>query len=463
MRLSERVEELRGTRTIVRLLRLPARLEIEKCYDRISNRSHETRAISKLDHDALLVKLRAAGTARGMMGLTVRDMRLAASCLFEGEKPLAENWNFLDQYLDALRSIRSRGATKRLIHAYCIHFDPRHDGIQKIGSYLREAIVSLAGRWEWPERQRRFKLFDPTQAPRLLAALTLDSKTPRAELKKVGLSGQLLSGGLSAHIFLSALKNIQERLAANARLEEVDRAIAWVRGDEEGEYFTAYRGALVNALLLPWCEREPVETVRAKIQSYLLENFDDPRVDGGSWLGTDDAARDVMVRWLAQATLEQFLRVVDRVAAKHQWEYRRAFWSAYIEKKVVGNAWVAFGSSGARVATKISNDTGDKLMRRFATLGGAGADQAVLLLSIGDLIVADWSHNGRLRIWRRGSGKPPQFHLKSYSASELRSDSDFDAVHLPPDGWQGRTEAYIRRHTGIRLTEAEYMPRRRPR
>jgi hypothetical protein len=151
------------------------------------------------------------------------------------------------------------------------------------------------------------------------------------------------------------------------------------------------------------------------------------------------------------------------VAARHQWDYRRAFWSAYIEKKVVSNAWVAFGTSGAQVATRISDDTGDKLMRRFATLGGAGADQAVLLLKIGDLVVADWSHNGRLRIWRRGGNKSPEFNLKSYLASELRSDSDFDTVHLPPDGWQARTEAYIRRHTGIPVTEVEYMPRRRPR
>jgi hypothetical protein len=169
-----------------------------------------------------------------------------------------------------------------------------------------------------------------------------------------------------------------------------------------------------------------------------------------------------MIRWLAHATLEQFLKVVDRVAAKHQWDYRRAFWGAYIEKKFVANAWVAFGSSGAHEATKISNQTGDQLMRRFATLGGAAADQAVLLLRIGDLTIADWSHNGKLRIWRRGAGAP-ELNLKSYLAPDLRLDSDFELVHLPPDGWQQRTEAYIRRHTGIQISEREYMPRRRVR
>jgi hypothetical protein len=438
-------------------------LLIEHCYDRISERSQAIRPINKIEHDALLTKLYSVRSAREIMNLTVRDMKLASSCLFEGEKPLADNRNFLELYLGALRSIKSRAAIKRLIHSYCVHFDPNHMGIQSIGSFLRGSISGLPGRWDWPERHGRFKLFDPAQAPRLLAELTIDSGDPRAELEKVGLTGQLLSSGLSAHIFLAALKVIQQRLEAGAGVQEVHRAIAWV-GTEGGlGHFWAYRSALANVLLLPWSKRDPDQEIRRRIQSYLFDTLGDPRVDGGMWTGTDDDARAVMIRWLAQATLEQFLRVVDRVAAKQQWDYRRAFWNAYIEKRVVGNAWVAFGTTGTQVATKIANDTGDKLMRRFATLGGGSADQAVLLLSIGDLIIADWSHNGRLRIWRRGNARTPEFNLASYLATDLRADSDFDTVHLPPDGWQSKAEAYIRRHTGIRLSEADYMPHRRPR
>jgi hypothetical protein len=201
--------------------------------------------------------------------------------------------------------------------------------------------------------------------------------------------------------------------------------------------------------------------VRTKIQTFLLDALSDPRIDGGAWLGTDEAARDVMVRWLAEATLEQFLKVVDRVAPKNQWEFRRAFWNGYITKGFVANAWVAFGSAGAQVAARIAERTSDGVMRRFGKLSGAGADQAVLLLSIGDLIVADWSHNGRLRIWRRTNRDAPTFNLDTYTASSLRSSSDFDTVHNPPDGWQAKAEAYIRRHTRIALDEFEYMPRKR--
>jgi hypothetical protein len=212
--------------------------------------------------------------------------------------------------------------------------------------------------------------------------------------------------------------------------------------------------------LSPWANSDPEPKIKEVIQRFLLESLGDPRIDRGAWLGARETAREVIIRWLAQATLEQFLKVVDHVAERHQWDYRRAFWSAYIERGFVSNAWVAFGSSGAQVARKIAETTADPLMKRFATLGGSGPDQAVLLLSIGDLIVADWSHNGRLRIWRKGNGEAPLFSAPAYTAVELRKASDFDTVHIPADGWQSKAENYIRRYTGIKIAEHEYLPRR---
>jgi hypothetical protein len=436
---------------------------MEQSLDRASSRFESCRPINQVDYNALVSKLRlVAGGKSSLSQLSLREMRLAGSCLFDGERCLAQNDNFLNQYLDALRSLRSRMAIKRLIHAYCLHFDPKSRGIQRIGAFLREAISNVRGRWEWAERSREYMLFEPRQAAQQLANLTFGSTSPRAELERCGLTGQLLTGGLASHAFLSALNVIQARLEANPSLEDVNRAISWVSGQNGALYFSAHRAAFSNALLLPWVDREAPSDVRQRIQNYLFDALNDPRVDGGSWIGTEASARDVMIRWLAQATLEQFLKVVDRVAPKHQWDYRRAFWNAYIERRAVGNAWVAFGSRGTQIAKRLADDSGDALMRRFAILTGGSPDHAVLLLRIGDLVVADWSHNGRLRIWRRSNANAPELNKSSYVAAELRAESDFETVHLPPDGWQSKTEAHIRKHTSIRLSETEYMPRRRP-
>jgi hypothetical protein len=290
-------------------------------------------------------------------------MRLTASCLFDGEQPIACEKSLLDQFLDALRSIQSSIAIKRLIHSYCANFDPKHAGIVRIGAFLRESVNSIQSYSGWPERHRQYMIFDPSEAPEQLAKLTTQSANPRSALAKAGLGGQLLAGGLSVHTFLSAMDHAQRQLEKEPTLEEIEKAIAWVHSDDGQTYFSAQRSALANAVLLPWARKDPSQEIRQRIQNYLLETLGDPRIDRGSWVGTQEPAREVLIRWLAQATLEQFLKVVDRVAPPHQWDYRRAFWNAYIEKGVVRNAWVAFGSSGAQVANQIATKSNDKLMR----------------------------------------------------------------------------------------------------
>ena len=266
MSLAERLAELRRARAVIRPLHLPSKSMTEQSLDRASARFESCRPINQVDYKTLISKLRSVASSKSSLSqLTLREMRLAGSCLFDGERCLADNDNFLDQYLDALRSLRSRMATKRLINAYCLHFDPKNRGIQRIGAFLREAITNVRGRWEWVERSRQYMLFEPRQAAQQLANLTLGSTSPRAELERCGLTGQLLTGGLASHAFLSALHIIQARLEADASIEDVDRAISWVSGQNGVLYFSAHRAALSNALLLPWVHHDAPSDVHQRI------------------------------------------------------------------------------------------------------------------------------------------------------------------------------------------------------
>jgi hypothetical protein len=428
--LRERVQDLAGIRTIIRPPRLPVTARIEQSLAQVIERYDRPVKVDKVEYDVLSARLRAGYS---LSNLTLREIRLAASCLCEGESRPIDDSRFLTQYLDVLRSIRSRIAVRRLIGTYISHFDPNHPGIRQIGGFLTEAMSSLGCRWEWPERHRKFKLFDPDLVPLQLFHLTRRSDKPREELAKAGLVGSLSASNLSAHVFLEAMKDARTHLEPS--IEGVDRLAAWVRGAGTRMHFSEYRNVFADTLLLPWTSKTPDNHLRNRIQNCVLEFLGDPRMDKVSWLRSDAAAQAVIVRWLAEATLEQFLKVVDRVAPKHQWEYRKAFWSAYIEKQVVSNSWVAFGTAGADVARRLAETSDDKLMRQFATLGGASSDQAVLLLQIDDLIIADWSHNGRLRIWKRGGPNTPEFGSTSYLAAQLRASAEFQIWHLPPDGW----------------------------
>jgi hypothetical protein len=463
MRLRDLLEELRFSKIIVRPPNIRKRLLIEEASERISQRFDRVAAIEKQDFESLVAKLRAVAETGQWSSLSFRDLRLAASCLFDGPKNLADDVAFLDTYLGALQSTATRLTVKRLIHTYCMHFDSSHAGIRKIGQFLSHTVSHWD--WDWNTRHRDYRLFDPKQASTKLSELTANALKPREALGLAGLSGQLATGGLALAAFRAALEEIQHRLMQAPRMEEVNRAIAWVHGEGTNLYFSAERAELAATLLLPWIHRDPPPEIRQRIESFLLETLNAPRSDRGSWLRVDPSAQQVMTRWLVQATLEQFLKVVDRVAQKHQWEYRRAFWSAYVEKDAVQDSWVAFAGDGARVAAQIAVRTGDEMMRRFGALSGASSDHAVLLLRIGDLVIADWSHNGKLRAWRSNNKRAPQFYLSAYGSYGLRVDSDFDISHMQADsgGWQEKAEAYIRKHTGIRLSQAEYMPKGRRR
>lgn len=80
-----------------------------------------------------------------------------------------------------------------------------------------------------------------------------------------------------------------------------------------------------------------------------------------------------------------------------------------------------------------------------------------LLLRIGDLVIADWSHNGTMRFWRDHSPGVPIFYEQAYVANTLRQGAIHEERHL--GAWQDRASAFIRRHTGIHMSPQDYLPR----
>lgn len=178
MSLSERVHELRAARSLVRKTRLPASLKMDDSYERISQRYDRASFVRTVDYDALLIKLRTAANAGSSSALTLRELRLAAGCLFDGKKCAADDPAFLNWFLKTMWGNRSRISVKRIIFSYLAHFDPQRPAIQAMGHFLQDAILAFGsgGRWPWPALHQQHALFDPNQAPLQLARLTVASK-----------------------------------------------------------------------------------------------------------------------------------------------------------------------------------------------------------------------------------------------------------------------------------------------
>jgi hypothetical protein len=410
-------------------------------------------------------RLAEAARSDALDTVAARDWRLAAECLWRAEPPLAAEHRFLDAYLRRLGRDRSRAACRRLIRAYLSQSDPAQPAFARVSTHLAEAVQEWGSDrgWLWANSHRRFAIFDPVAAPERLAQSCLATEAdPWTVLQEAGLKGDLALAGLAERTYLKALDIARSRIAAQPSAVLVQRILDWSTHNETLAYPKVV-ARLADALLLPWTKREPPETLRQTIQSFLLEHLGDPRLPQSRprWEGTSPPARDVITAWLTEQALEMFLGIVDETAEERQWKYRRYFWKAYLDHKHIAQAWVLLGRAG-----RIEAQRAEVERHQYGRLTGAQGDQAALLIRIGDLTVVDWSHSGACHIWIPGNPAAPRPFEREYRADRIRFNSDFRQVHRPNDGWscwQGKVADFIRRQTRIQVPPSDYMPAKSPR
>lgn len=396
--------------------------------------------------------------------VTRKDWRRAAWCMWHKDLPLAQDAKARSAYFDWLRT-KGRWAHGALVANYLRDFDANNQSFAEVGRELVDAVKRYDVPWR--VRHERYRLFAPAEAPRRIAERVLDDERPILDaLENAGLVGDFMCLGLGSAAFAAALNRYRERAASVADPTNLlDRILAW--GEVGGHFqFGALRGLLGTSLLMPWISSKspPAELVVDRTRDFLLEHLKDPRRDKGLWNGVDPQAIALMRQWLAKASLEQFLQIVDDIASpelKLQWPYRRQFWEAYEKKGVISDAWVAFADQGARRARQVFEGT-----LPFGRLrsGQILPNHAVLLLRLGSLTVAEWSENGKCHLWLPGNDRAPNLYRDSYSRFDVTAGSDNDGVsHTSSEtgNWQRKVASWIERHTNIRVRTDEYMLRRR--
>jgi len=429
---------------------------------KVAQKLREIRAtVNVIDLKDLRDRLSLVKAIGNWDAISTREWRYVADCLSAGKPPLIEDEGFLDEYLRRLKEQRSRRGVSRLIRYYLTHFDPRHPGIIKISAYLSEAVMQW--KWHWAEQRENIDLFNITCAHKGLANYISESKeTPADAMKTIGLDGSLYGAKIVGYAYLAAADKLKKDLTSNPdiSLPAIKRYTAWglVNNRFAFDSITGAAARMADALLLPWVDRQPPEDCQAFIEAHILSILHDLRIDRSRWMDVNEEAKRVMRRWLTKASLEQFLDVVDRTAQSHMWAARRKFWFAYYENKFMLEAWVAFAANGASLARKLAAERDNPAIRNFGMLNrsaGVVKDHAVIIMQIGELIVADWSHNGKCHIWLQGNEASPKLYKRSYDRDELINGSSWDKKHL--GAWQLDVHSYIHRNTGIRMMSKDYM------
>jgi hypothetical protein len=434
------------------------------------NRLEVTTANSKPKDIVELAREISTSIQRGEP-LSRRQARQAPWCLWHEQARLAEQPEALRIILSAVSEARRPGAFSALATAFADRFDAAAEGMNAASDCLQE----LVGKWEtpWAKLHHDFSFFHLELGPQKLAAAVVAQNRPAAAIVAgYGVGAMGARSGYVRAVTISMLDKLAEGGEPDhlKRLEKVERYAL----DERGEpTFDGLLGKIAEALLKPFGQARPEKTLRDRFLSLLLRLLGDPRVRSpkNKWHHVPPVLTGVVRGWLTEQSLRQFLDIVDVTAMERMWKYRRAFWEAVYDAGLISEAWVAFGPDGEQAARRAYGRDAS-----FARLEKSGRHvepgHAVLLLRIGDGIVADWSHNGKYNIWMdHADPSAPRLYKSRYGSDELRilegAAGNYDTrtkvsrSHTSPDryGWQNHVSDVLYRMTGVRVQPSTYQVR----
>ncbi|MCL4685794.1 hypothetical protein KJ059_13710 [Myxococcota bacterium] len=314
----------------------------------------------------------------------------------------------------------------------------------------------------WAERSRNFGLLARDAPLRLTGPWWNHHGSFESYAGEAGLVPGLEHSDLVRRATRTMLDHVEARLrSGEATTEWLQRAFEWIAPSGRLR-FGELRIGTAEAMLSPFLQQSPEPPVQHAIQEILLRAIGHPGPQREQWQGISVELRAVLSRWLVDRSLEDFFRVLDKTAEERHWRFRKAFWSAYLERDVISEAWVVLGPAARQIVRRdlkeVQNDAGTLLSG-----DGAQANHSVLLLRIGNLTIAEWSHNGKCRVWVAGNRAAPRLYEARYGRRQLMDGCDWDKAHMRSEdgGWQSQIAQQIERHTRIRVPSSEYMPKGR--
>jgi hypothetical protein len=249
-------------------------------------------------------------------------------------------------------------------------------------------------------------------------------------------------------------KKICSDLAVNQTSENLDRFLSWVIEDNTSRIlFEQDLKEYAHALLSPYANMEPEPPIKKKIQSFLIDHFGDPRIKRSDWQAVSESTMAILARWLTEESFEFLLKIVSKTNDTTQWVERKKFWSKYIKNGSITEAWVVLGPRAAVVAQQMKREGKLESTDAYGILRRDQIDpfHSVILMRIGDWIISEWTHSGKVRFYKRTTNQhTPKMYEPHYSPSRIRADDWADECfvhhHL---SWTDTVERYLRNKVGV--------------
>lgn len=350
---------------------------------------------------------------------------------------------------------------KPIHHVYVLNYNPDDAFFVRLSKTMEDMAFSLSrsnGQSFYAQAQQELNLYDYKLAPMRIGIKTItEHKGDLSQLaNQYHFGASFEQSRLARAAFEQACDCSTGEALVRLRRSEVIAALiklACPVAATRPRYDDAEAKILLaNALLLPWRAEKPEQNIKDQIVSLLISAsfLKDPREHPALWRQAHPDALRIIKSWITGRTLDYFFQILNRTADEI-WSYRRDFWKKLYDEGYIEEAWAVLGTNARKYARFIDQELS------FGELRGASSNQSVLLMKIGGLIFAEWSHSGALRVNSESSGLVPALYRKRYDANELRfqtmpiSDAaDGALIHAGSEygRWQSKARSFIHKHVG---------------
>lgn len=208
----------------------------------------------------------------------------------------------------------------------------------------------------------------------------------------------------------------------------------------------------ILSILIEKLENKISEHDRAPIQSFVLGEWQDPRIAGADvrWRGVSPEARKIFTKWLTEADLEFFFGIVAKACKDPKFAYRKAFWLAYLEHisfcRPVLHKNVERLIDANPEAIQFYNE------RRPPTLTEGGPRMHAFIIQIKDYTFVEFSTAGACYVYRN-SNLPFELDSADYTMNDLKNQlrARRRVIHASSENysWQRKLESWIHNQLGI--------------
>jgi EH_Signature domain len=265
------------------------------------------------------------------------------------------------------------------------------------------------------------ELLDPISGPDRLADRMAKMSDPYTELMRLGIRNPH-GGGFMDLAHLALTSRVRSHLSERTL---IDWYIRWLRPPGKEEARTTGAETAIEALIHPWLNKTPEDTLRSYLVETLIELYGDPRIkSGGVWGGIDARHMAIVHRWLTREDMRFFTGVVDATQKDPMWPPRRDFWLKLYDEGKIDAAWAALSSRAFDYAR-------EHLMRQdaknaYTRVGYQKARQntSLLIMKIGNKIMVDGCHSYRTHVFDIADPMAPTLFEEGYNCDEIMRASD---------------------------------------